>query len=91
MSDPEPQDAEATGAIPESLPPSRRRDPRFRAELIERLPKLGYASWSAKEDFQVEQEWGGIVSPRSDSILGPLEPLAPERGGGPEREAHDGP
>jgi hypothetical protein len=62
--------------------PSRRRDPKFRVGLIERLPKLGFASWSAKEGFKVDKEWSGIVSLQSDAILGPLEPLAPERRGG---------
>ncbi len=57
-------------------------DPKFRVGLIERLPKLGFASWSAKEDFKVDKEWAGIVSLRSDAVLGPLEPLAPERRGG---------
>ncbi len=70
------------GASPSPPPPARRRDPRFRVGLIERLPKLGFASWSAKEDFKVDQEWAGIVSLRSDTVLGPLEPLAPERRGG---------
>ena len=70
------------GAAPAAPPPARRRDPRFRVGLIERLPKLGFASWSAKEDFKVDQEWAGIVSLRSDAVLGPLEPLAPERRGG---------
>jgi hypothetical protein len=69
------------GETPAAPPPARRRDPRFRAELIERLPKLGFASWSAKEDFKVDEEWAGIVSLRSDAVLGPLEPLAPERRG----------
>jgi hypothetical protein len=60
-------------------PPARRRDPRFRLELIERLPKLGFESWSAKEDFKIDEQWAGIVSLHSDAILGPLEPLAPDR------------
>jgi len=65
----------------ETPPPARRRDPRFRAGLIERLPKLGFASWSAKEDFKADEEWAGIVSLRSDAVLGPLENLAPGRRG----------
>ncbi len=60
-------------------PPARRRDPRFRLALIERLPKLGFASWSAKEDFKIDEQWAGIVSLHSDAILGLLEPLAPDR------------
>ena len=67
---------------PETPPPARRRDPRFRAALIERLPKLGFASWSAKEDFKADEEWAGIVSLRSDAVLGPLENLAPGNRGG---------
>jgi hypothetical protein len=61
----------------ETPPPARRRDPRFRAGLIERLPKLGFASWSAKEDFKADEEWAGIASLRSDAVLGPLEDLVP--------------
>jgi hypothetical protein len=79
------QNVEETPAALEAVekpPPSRRRDPKFRVELIERLPKLGFASWSAKESFKVDKEWAGIVSLHSDAILGPLEPLAPERRGG---------
>jgi hypothetical protein len=79
MSEPGPTEAPEGGANPNPLPPGRRRDPRFRAELIERLPQLGYSSWSVKEDFQVDQEWGGIVSLQSDAVLGPLEALVPGR------------
>jgi hypothetical protein len=70
---------EATGEKP---PPTRRRDPRFRAELLERLPRLGFESWSAKEDFRADEEWAGIVSLHSDAVLGPLENCASERRGG---------
>jgi hypothetical protein len=66
----------------ESAPPARRRDPRFRIGLIEKLPRLGFTSWTAKTDFPVDEEWAGIVSLRSDSVLEPLEPLAPGRRGG---------
>ena len=62
--------------------PARRRDPRYRVGLLEKLPRLEFASWSAKTDFPVDEEWTGIVSLRSDSVLGPLEPLAPARRGG---------
>ena len=62
--------------------PARRRDPRFRVGLLHKLPRLEFASWSAKTDFPVDEEWTGIVSLRSDSVLGPLEPLAPARRGG---------
>jgi hypothetical protein len=47
--------------------------------LLERLPRLTFASWSAQEDFKADEDWAGIVSLRSDSVLGPLEPLAQER------------
>jgi hypothetical protein len=68
-------------AKPEGPPPARRRDPRFRTGLLERLPSLGFTSWSAKEDFKADDDWAGIVSLRSDAVLGPLEPLAPRRRG----------
>jgi hypothetical protein len=70
------------GAPPPSPPPARKRDHRSRARLIEKLPLLGFASWSAKEDFRVDEEWSGIVSLNSDAVLGPLEPLVPDRRGG---------
>jgi hypothetical protein len=76
---PAPEGPEAgSGESPDASPATRRRDPRFRAKLIEKLPKLGYSSWSAKEDFKVDEEWSGIVSLRSDAVLEPLEPLAPK-------------
>jgi hypothetical protein len=74
-----PSDAILDDAKPDTPPRSRRRDPRFRTLLIEKLPKLGFASWSAKEDFKADEEWAGIVSLRSDAVLGPLEKLAPGR------------
>ena len=69
-------------ARPEKPPPARRRDPQFRASLLEKLPKLGFESWSAKEDFRADEEWAGIVSLRSDAVLGPLDQLASGRRGG---------
>jgi hypothetical protein len=75
-------DASAGDATRATTPPPRRRDPRFRASLLERLPKLGFASWSAKEDFKADEEWAGIISLRSDAVLGPLENLAPGLRGG---------
>ncbi len=69
------------GSKPETLPPARRRDPRYRTALLEKLPSLGFTSWSAREDFKPDEDWAGIVSLRSDSVLGPLEPLARERPG----------
>ena len=73
----------ATGGAPRgSDQPSRRRDPRFRVGLLEKLPRLEFTSWSAKTDFPVDEEWAGLVSLRSDAVLGPLEPLAPARRGG---------
>jgi hypothetical protein len=85
------QDREGIGAEPGtgtpedssagSEPPQRRRDPRFRVGLLEKLPRLEFTSWSAQADVAVEEEWAGIVQLRSDSVLGPLEPLvAPRRG-----------
>jgi hypothetical protein len=74
----------AAEASPSPPPPARRRDPGFRVELIKRLPRLAFTSWSAKEDFKVDREWGGIVSLRSDAVLEPLESVAPapvRRGG----------
>jgi hypothetical protein len=67
---------------PETPTQDRGRGTRFRAGLLEKLPRLGFSSWSAREDFKVDEEWAGIVSMRSDVVLGPLEPLAPERRGG---------
>jgi hypothetical protein len=66
---------------PGAPPPARRRDPRSRIRLLEKLPKLAFASWSAKEDFKADEEWAGIVSLRSDAVLAPLENLVPGRGG----------
>jgi hypothetical protein len=74
-----PRDASPGDAKPDTPPRSRRRDPRFRTLLIEKLPKLGFTSWSAKEDFKADEEWAGIVSLRSDAVLGPLESLVPGR------------
>jgi hypothetical protein len=71
-----PGDASKGDAKPDTPPRSRRRDPSFRMLLIEKLRKLGFASWSAKEDFKADEEWAGIVSLRSDAVLGPLENLA---------------
>ena len=74
---------EAAGGAPGGSDlPSRRRDPRFRVCLLDKLPRLEFTSWSAKTDFPVDEEWTGIVSLRSDTVLGPLEPLAPARRGG---------
>jgi hypothetical protein len=64
-------------ANPPEPPPPRRRDPGFRIALLEKLPALEFTSWSAREDFETDVDWAGIVSLRSDSVLGPLEPLAP--------------
>jgi hypothetical protein len=69
-------------AAPESPVADRGRGPRFRVGLLQKLPKLGFSSWSAREDFKVDEEWAGIVSLSSDAVLGPLEPLAPEHRGG---------
>ncbi len=68
-------------AKPEAPVPKRKRDAGSRIRLIEKLPKLGFASWSAKEDFKADEEWAGIVSLRSDAVLAPLESLAPPRRG----------
>ena len=77
--EPKPETPGGTTAGPEHA--SRRRDPRFRVGLLDKLPRLEFTSWSAKTDFPVDEEWTGIVSLRSDSVLGPLEPLAPARRG----------
>jgi hypothetical protein len=81
MTGPDRADDATVGAPPPTPPPppGRRRDHRFRARLLEKLPLLGVADWSAKDDFRVDEEWSGIVSLGSDAILGPLEPLAPDR------------
>jgi hypothetical protein len=76
---PEAGTAEGAPAGPE--PPARRRDPRFRVGLLDKLPRLEFTGWSAKTDFAVDEEWAGIVQLRSDSVLGPLEPLAHARRG----------
>jgi hypothetical protein len=78
--EPEPGTPDGTPAGPE--PPARRRDPRFRVGLLDKLPRLEFAGWSAKTDLTVDEEWAGIVQLRSDSVLGPLEPLAPARRNG---------
>jgi hypothetical protein len=70
-------------ALPEPPSRGRGRDQKFRARLLEKLPKLGFASWSPNEDFKVDEEWSGIVSLGSDAVLGPLEPLAPRTGAAP--------
>ncbi len=72
-----PDDAKPEGAAVRE----RKRDAGSRIRLIEKLPKLGFASWSAKEDFKADEEWAGIVSLRSDAVLSPLESLAPSRRG----------
>jgi hypothetical protein len=73
-------DANPDPVTPDS-PPVRKRDPRSRIRLLEKLPKLAFASWSAKEDFKADEEWAGIVSLRSDAVLAPLENLVPGRRG----------
>jgi hypothetical protein len=75
--------AEAPDSTAAEAPPAGRgRGTKFRAGLHEKLPRLGFSSWSAREDFKVDEEWAGIVSLSSDVVLGPLEPLANERRGG---------
>jgi hypothetical protein len=70
-------DDTAAGAKSAELPPPRRRDQRFRIALLEKLSTLSFTSWSAKQDFEADEDWAGIVSLRSDAVLGPLEPLVP--------------
>jgi hypothetical protein len=62
-------------------PPTRRRDSKFRLELIRRLPRMSFASWSAKDNFKLDEEWGGVISLQSDVILGPLEAVTKDRRG----------
>jgi hypothetical protein len=81
------QDDGTSAGPPEATPPEapaqdRGRGTRFRVGLLEKLPRLGFSNWSAREDFKVDEEWAGIVSFRSDVVLGTLEPLAPERRSG---------
>jgi hypothetical protein len=61
--------------------PARRRDPKFRVSLIQRLPQMAYTNWSAKDNFKLDDEWGGVIALQSDAILGPLEPIAKTRRG----------
>jgi hypothetical protein len=72
-------DDTVAGANSAELPPARRRDQRFRAALLEKLPTLSFTSWSAKQDFETDEDWAGIVSLRSDAVLGPLESLVPAK------------
>jgi hypothetical protein len=55
---------------------TRRRDSKFRVDLIRRLPEMSYEKWSPKDSFRLDQEWGGVIEIQSNAILGPLEALA---------------
>jgi hypothetical protein len=75
----EPVEEKSPGEAQKPPPQARRRDPRFRVGLLAKLPTLGFTSWSAKDDFKLDEDWAGIVSLRSDAILEPLESLVPSR------------
>ena len=49
----------------------------FRKALLARLPMLGYTSWQVKDSFRFEDEWSDLVNVNADSVLGPLERVAP--------------
>jgi hypothetical protein len=72
---------EPTDAAADMAALKRRRDPKFRLELVSRLPRMVYEKWSAKDSFKLDEEWGGVIALQSDAILGPLEPLATDRRG----------
>jgi hypothetical protein len=61
------------------LVPTRRRDQNFRLELVKRLPRLAASSWSVKENFKIDEEWGSVANLRADAVLEALERVAPER------------
>ncbi len=81
--DPEAPAPEVDASTPEAGPPKvaigPRRTAKFRAGLVERLPKLSYSAWSVKDDLKIDAEWGTVINLKADSILGPLEPFAPGR------------
>ncbi len=81
QSPPATADETQSGTKPAEHPPARRRDPRFRISLLEKLPALEFTSWSAQGEFEADEEWTGIDSHRSDAVLSPLEPLAPAQRG----------
>jgi hypothetical protein len=71
-------------AVAGTTPLTSRRDPKFRVDLIRRLPVMAPEKWSAKDSFKLDEEWGGVVAIQSNAILGPLEPLVKGRRGGPD-------
>jgi hypothetical protein len=79
-----PAGTEPAPAITDSTPLTRRRDPKFRVDLIRRLPVMAPEKWSAKDSFRLDEEWGGVVAIQSNAILGPIEPLAKDRRGEPK-------
>ncbi len=69
--------AETTGA--EKPVEGVKRTQRFRLALLAKLPKLGYTSWTVKDNFNIDEQWSTVVNLRADALLGPLETVAPER------------
>jgi hypothetical protein len=79
-----PAGTEPAPATADNTPLARRRDPKFRVDLIRRLPVMAPEKWSAKDSFKLDEEWGGVIAIQSNAILGPLEPLVKGRRGEPK-------
>jgi hypothetical protein len=80
-----PENAETRPAEPAPAPPRSkfdRRDPRARAKLLERLPALAYHVWSLRDDLSIDEDWAGVANLKVDSLLEPLESVAPGRAAG---------
>ena len=55
-----------------------KRTQQFRMELLKKLPRLTYTSWTVKDNFHIDEEWSTVVNLRADALLGPLEAVAPQ-------------
>jgi hypothetical protein len=77
----DPSQAQAPGPATPATPagPVVKRTPQFRQELLKKLPRLAYTSWTVQDNFRVDEEWDAVVNLKADAILGPLETVAPER------------
>jgi hypothetical protein len=66
----------------EATPATVERTQQFRQELLKRLPRPNYSTWSVKDDFRIEEDWEALAGLNGDTILAPLEKLAPGGGEG---------
>src|SRR5436309_2734194 len=80
------QDATETDAPPadtkvpdKSVSKAPARTAQFRRNLLGKLPKLKYQHWSARDSFKLDEEWGAAANLRADSVLEPLQAVAPHR------------